>query len=202
MASRCVFGIVLVAAFLFNLYLVRREPPLVRIADIRPIMNFSRVRVEGVLKSNARMLRSGTVLYTISDESGTLPVFLNSAPAGKLPKAGSHMSVTGRLSIGAGNQIRMRAHDALQIVVLETAAPTLVRGHVVEVRPPPPDSNAPHKIIMARPEGPIEVIHWFKPNYQVAVGDELEAKGTIGFYNGRMQIKVQNAGDIRLQSDG
>lgn len=192
----------LVAVFLFNLHLIRREPPLVRIGEIRPVMNFSKVRVEGLLKSDARILRGGTVLYTVADETGTLSVFLSRTPAGQLPKAGSRVAATGRLSMGSGNQIRMRTHDFDQIVVLETAVSTVVRGQVVEVRPPPMDSNAPYKIILTRPEGLLEIVHWFKPKDPVDVGVALEASGTLGFYKGRMQLKVRNAGDIRLQPDG
>ena len=160
------------------------------------------MRVRGVLKSDARMLRDGTVLYLISDETGSLPGFLNSAPTGKLPKTGSPVAATGRLSVGAGNQVRMRVHDAGQIKVLGNAVPTVVRGQVTEVWVPPPNSRAPCRISLARPGGSLEVVHWFKPGHQAAVGEQLEIKGTIGFYKGRMQLKVQKPSDIRLHPEG
>lgn len=194
--------LVLTGLFLFNLHWARREPTLVRIGEIAPIMNFSKVRVEGVLKSDARTLRGGAVLYLIADETGSLPVFLNRSPSEKLHQAGSRISATGRLSIGTGNQVRLRVHDVRQIKMLEGATPTVVRGRVREVRPPPPDSNAPHKIILTTASGELEVVHWFNPAQKVAVGDQLEVKGAVGYYKGRLQLKVTTAGDIRLQAGG
>ncbi len=195
-------GVALSTLFLLNLHLLRREPPLVCIGEIKASMNFSKVRVRGVLKSDARTLRDGTVLYLIADETGSLPVFLNCAPRGKLPKAGNPVVATGRLSVGVGNQVRMRMHDAGQIKVLGNAVPTVVRGQVTEVWMPPPDSKAPCRITLARPVGSLEVVHWFKPEHQVAVGEQLEIKGTVGFYKGRMQLKVRKPSDIRLHPEG
>lgn len=188
--------------FLLNLHRVRREPPLIRIGEIKPAMNFSKVRVQGVLKSDVRALRSGAVFYLIADATGTLPVFLNRTPSEELPKAGCRIVATGRLNVGTGNQLRMRVQDARQIKILGNAEPTVVRGQVAEVRAPPPDSNAPHKIILTLPGGSLEVIHWFVPERQVVVGDRLEIKGALGFYKGRMQLKVRNPADIRLQPEG
>jgi len=186
---------------LASLYTSRQKPPLVRIGEIKPVMNFSTVRVQGVLESDARTLRDGAMLYLIADETGSLPIF-SRAPVEESPKAGNWVVATGRLSVGAGNQARMTVQDAGQIEVLGKPAPTIVRGQVSKVWTPPSDSRAPYRIVLARPEGPLEVVHWFAPEHQVAVGDRLEAKGSLGFYKGRMQLKVRKAGDIRLHPDG
>ena len=193
---------VLVSLFLLNLQWIHREPTLVRIGEITPAMNFSKVRVQGVLKSDARALRGGDVLYLIADETGSLSVFLNCVPVEKLPEAGSPIAVTGRLSVGAGNQVRMRVHDAGQINVLESARPSIVRGQVAGIWAPPSDSNAPYKITLTFSGGSLEVVHWFVPEQQVTVGDSLEVEGTLGFYKGCRQLKVQNPSDIRLQPEG
>ncbi len=195
------FVIAVSGLLLASLYTSRREPPLVRIGEIKPAMNFSTVRVQGVLESNARMLRDGAMLYLIADETGSLPIF-SRAPVEESPKAGNWVVATGRLSVGAGNQARMNVHDAGQIEVLGKPAPTIVRGQVSEVWSPPPDSRAPYRTVLARPEGSLEVVHWFAPEHQLAVGERVEIKGTIGFYKGRMQLKVRKAGDIRLHPEG
>ena len=96
----------------------------------------------------------------------------------------------------------MRVPRPGQINVLENAAPTIVRGQVAEVWSPPSDSRAPYRIILDRPEGRLEVVHWFAPEHQVAVGDRVDVKGTIGFYKGRMQLKVRHPGDVRLYPEG
>ena len=186
---------------LVSLYTSRREPPLVRIGEIKPVMNFSTVRVQGVLESDARTLRDGAVLYLIADETGSLPIF-SRAPAEELPKAGNWVVATGRLSVGAGNQVRMQVHDAGQVEVIGRPAPITVYGQVSEVWTPPSDSRAPYRIVLARPEGSLEIVHWFTPEHQVAVGDRLEVKGNLGFYKGRMQLKVREAEDIRLYPEG
>ncbi|RKX36703.1 MAG: hypothetical protein DRP64_18240 [Verrucomicrobia bacterium] len=165
-------------------------------------MNFSKVCVQGVLKSDARSLSGGTVFYMIADETGSLPVFLNCAPAETLPKAGCRVAATGHLSMGADNQVRMRADGSGQIVVLENAPPSIIRGQVSEVWAPPPDSKAPYKIVLVVPDGSLEVVHWFPPEHQVAVGDRVEVKGMIGFYKGRKQLKVRKPEDIRLHPEG
>ena len=196
------FVLVVSGLSLASLYASRRESSLVRIGDIKPIMNYSTVRVQGILESEARALRDGTVLYLLADETGSLPVFLNRAPEGKLPKAGSRVAATGRLSVSADNRMSMRVHGPGQIEVLENATPTIVRGRVAEVWSPPPDSRAPYRIILDRPEGRMEVVHWFMPEHQVVVGARVEVKGTLGFYKGRMQLKVRAAEDIRLHPEG
>jgi len=131
------FVLVVSGLSLASLYASRREPSLVRIGDIKPVMNYSTVRVQGILESEARALRDGTVLYLLADETGSLPVFLRRAPEGKLPKAGSRVAATGCLSVGAGNRVSMRVQDPGQIEVLEHTAPTTVRGQVAEVWSPP-----------------------------------------------------------------
>jgi DNA/RNA endonuclease YhcR with UshA esterase domain len=202
--------------FLLDLYASHREPPLVSIGEIKPIRNFSTVRVQGRLQSDARKLRGGSILYMVDDGTGTLPVFLGQAPEGELPKAGSRVAVTGGLSIGAGNNIRMRAQSSDQILV-EPVAPLekrvgelwiaditpeqegkrmTVYGRVSKVWRPRPDSRAPHKVVLADQSGSLEVIHWFAPERKVKVGDELEITGTVDLYKEKVQLKVWASADI------
>ncbi|MEN7972692.1 MAG: hypothetical protein ABFR47_02535 [Verrucomicrobiota bacterium] len=164
-------------------------------------MNFSKVRVQGVLESNARRMGDGSVLYMIVDETGALPVFLNHVPEGKLPTAGCAISATGQLGMDANKLASMRVHGSAQIKVLKKPDPITVSGRISKLWTPPPDSRAPHRIILDRPEGSLEVVHWFTPKRQPAVGDRVKAKGVLGFYKGRMQLKVREAADIRLQSE-
>jgi hypothetical protein len=187
-------GGLLLGLLLLNLYAVRRQPPLLKMGEIRPIHNFSRVRVQGLLKTDARILRGGSLFYLLVDETGSLPLFLDHAPEGKLPKAGSTIEATGRLRVGAGNQISMHIFDPEQIKILERKREWVtIHGRIVDIWNPPPDSNAPHRITLERqPASRIEVVFWFSSPLTVEVGDQLEATGRVGFYNGRMQLKVRN----------
>ena len=153
------------------------------------------------LESEARALRDGAVLYLIADETGSLPVFSSHAPEGKLPKAGSQVAATGRLSVSADNRASMRVRGPGRIKVLENAAPTIIRGLVAVVWSPPPDSRAPYRMILDRPEGQMEVVYWFVPEHRVTVGARVEVKGTLSFYKGRMQLKVRAAEDIRFHQE-
>ncbi len=208
-----VVAVAITGLFLASLGANLREPPLVRIGEIKPIMNFSTVRVQGVLESDVRQLRGGSVLYMVNDGTGKLPVFLVQAPDGKLPTAGSRITVEGYLGIGTGNELRMRVQSADRIAVAAEAfisdlklsditaeqdgARMTVYGRVSMVWNPRPGSKAPHKIVLADPSGSLEVIHWFEPDLQVEVGDELEIFGTVDLYKGRVQLKVWDADDIR-----
>lgn len=201
--------------FLLHLYATHRELPLVRIGEITPLMNFATVRIQGVLESDARMLRSGSVLYVIDDGTGTLPLFLNRAPAGKLPKAGSRIAATGSLSVGAGNELRMRAQSVepldrpvadpfvsdlkLSDITAEQKGERMtVCGRVSKVWKPRPGSKAPHKIVLEDQSGSLEVVHWFAPELQVKIGDTLEIRGEVDLYKDQLQLKVWEAEDIQV----
>jgi DNA/RNA endonuclease YhcR with UshA esterase domain len=189
----------------------------VRIGSITPLMNFTTVRVEGLLASDARMLKGGSVFYQVNDGTGILPVFLNGVAVGDLPKAGSAMDVEGSLSVGSGNNIRMRVLSSEQVHV--SVPPTLikrsgeiefsqitpeqkghqltVRGRVSHVWVPSSESRAPYKIILEDSSGVLEVIHWFKPERRVGVGTELQISGVVDLYRGKLQLKVGAPSAIR-----
>ena len=192
------FVAVVSGLFFASLHASRRAPRLVSIGAINSRMNFSTVRVQGILESDARRLQGGSVLYKVADETGSLPVFLDRTSEGMLPKAGSRVDITGRLSVDIDNRASMRVHDSRQIKVLENSMWAFVCGRVSGVWKPEPGSRAPYRIALDRPEGSLEIIHWFKPKIDVTVGDRLEAEGILGFYKGRKQIKVSNPADMRL----
>lgn len=204
---------------LLQLYAKNRERPLIPIDRITPVMNFASVRVEGVLKADARKLRSGAVLYVLDDGTGTLAVFANDAPTGKLPRAGSRVSIIGNLSVGAGNEVRMQARsvELLAVPVVDDFISEFrladITTHLVDVRitafgvvakvwNPNPGSKAPHKIILEDPSGTLEVVHWLKEPLQVEVGDPVEVTGTVGVYKEKIQLKLWNMDDIQpLEED-
>jgi DNA/RNA endonuclease YhcR with UshA esterase domain len=202
--------------FLLQLYARHRELPLVAIGDVSPAMNFATVRIRGMLESDARRLRSGSVLYVVDDGTGTIAVFADARDAEALPKAGSQVLVSGNLSVGAGNEIRMRAQSA-EHVVLE-APPVAddyvsrfqlseitadragdrmtVSGRVSKVWKPKDGSKMPFKIVLEDRSGTLDVVHWLKEYPPVAVGDRIEVTGTVNVYQETLQLKVWNAEDI------
>jgi DNA/RNA endonuclease YhcR with UshA esterase domain len=209
--------ILIAAVLLFYWNQKSRDVPLVRIGSITPLMNFTTVRVEGFLASDARMLKGGSVFYRVNDGTGILPIFMNGVADGALPKAGSAMDVEGSLSVGSGNNIRMRVLSSEQVHV--SVAPALnkrngeiefsqitpeqkghqltVRGRVSRVWVPSSESKAPYKIILEDSSGVLEVIHWFKPEHRVGVGTELQISGVVELYRGKLQLKVRTSSAIR-----
>ncbi len=206
--------------FLLHLYAIQRDLPAVSIAEISPHMNFASVKIMGVLESDARPLRSGTVLYVINDGTGTIPVFLNNTDVRNLPEKGCFVEATGNLSVGAGNKIRMSARAVARVssrsgsLARTVSTPVKlnelsarqagtrlrVRGRVENRVEPPPGSKAPHKMTLADQTGNIEVVHWFEPAQSWQVGDHLEAFGIVDIYKGKLQLKVQSAdGLTRLE---
>jgi DNA/RNA endonuclease YhcR with UshA esterase domain len=188
-----------IGMFLGSLYAGRRTPRKIRIAEIRPLMSFSKVSVQGMVASAARILNDGTGFCLLADETGSLPLFINRVSGGEDLRAGSCITATGCLGLGTGNRACLRVPDADHIDTLQKAVQTCIRGRVIRQSAPPLDSRAPYRMLLERPEGRIEAVHWFRPKLKIAAGDRVEVKGTLGFYRGRLQVKVRDAGDIRLQ---
>lgn len=205
-----VFGV-----FLLHLYARNRELPLVKVADISPAMNFASVRIEGRLEQDARRLRSGSVLYVVNDGSGSIAVFAQPTE-GRLPLSGQQVSVSGSLSVGAGNELRLRAHSKGVAITQHgeevpagaespagvTAAlegeHLVVVGRVAEYSRPRTGSKAPYRIILSDGGGALEVVHWLPDAPQIHEGAKVRVYGTVGLYKGKVQLKVWEAGDIRV----
>ena len=178
-----------------------REPPTVRIHEIEPWMSFSTVCVKGILETGALKMRDGSLLYMLADETGSLPVFIDASTISQRPAAGNVVVVTGRLGLASGSRASLRVRDEDGITVMNEVFPATVRGTLCEVRSPPPGSRAPYRLILERSEGRMELIHWFDPDYQVSAGDRVEAAGTLGFYRGRKQLKINRSRDLRCYPD-
>lgn len=198
---------------LLHLYARSRELPVVRIAEISPVMNFANVRIAGTLESGARKLRSGSVLYVVDDGTGTIAVFADSASeGGSLPPGGSRVEVSGNLSVGAGNEIRMRAHrvdvvapgavngegeaSLSSIAAARKGERVTVCGRVSKVWRPDRGSKAPHKIVLADGGGTLEVVHWLEEPPIIVAGDRVKVSGTVGVYKDKVQLKVWETGDV------
>jgi len=199
---------------LISFYFRFRAPPLVHIGEIQPFMSLSTVRVEGRLESDARLLRDGGVFYRITDGSGHLSIFLSQPPTGPLPSAGSRIVVEGILGLGTGSALRMNVQSSDQVFIMPEEFMTdfklssitaeqdgkrlKVYGRVVKIWHPEESSKAPHKIVLADPSDSLEVIYWFDLKELFQIGDTLQAYGTVGFYKGRIQLKVWRSDDLQL----
>ena len=184
-----------------------RVPKTIRIGEITPLMNFSRVRVEGVLIDHARELRSGTRFYVVDDGTGALAVFDGHPSAGPLPRKGAMVSAAGHLKIAAGNDRRMQADT----VEFQFANPLSANfgsdrvgesvtfiGRVVWLREPGEGSRAPCKITLENRDASIDVVYWLDEPVNVSVGDVVKVTGVLSLYQGRMELKITDRSDVSI----
>jgi tRNA(Ile2) C34 agmatinyltransferase TiaS len=103
-------AVVLATAGLFLLYMTakHREPPLVSISEITPVMNFAHIRIEGEVRKKPYIGRDNEYLsFRVFDDSGSLQVVAYRETAKKLitenglPHAGDRVDVRGNLSSSA-----------------------------------------------------------------------------------------------------
>ena len=133
---------VLGLAFLY-LSTTRRDIPLVRIADITPLMNYASVRVAGTVVGNPYVKQANGVVdyvaFTLDDGSGRLRVTADGrvaralASRRTLPGAGSRVGAAGSLSVPAEGVARLRLQAADQLAAGTTDP--LVRSQA------PPDAR-------------------------------------------------------------
>lgn len=112
-------AILLASAGLLTLWLAasRLQPPVVRIADISPSMNYARVRVAGHVAGVPRQGRKeGSINFTVNDGTGRLRIYADAAPSPG-PASGDGIAVTGSIKISAGSDpvllVRSPAHIAM-----------------------------------------------------------------------------------------
>jgi hypothetical protein len=112
-------AILLASAGLLALWLAasRLQPPLVRIADISPAMNYARVRVAGRVAGAPRSGRNdGSINFTVNDGSGRLRIYADTAPS-PAPASGDGVAVTGSIKISAGRDPILFVHSPSHITV-------------------------------------------------------------------------------------
>jgi hypothetical protein len=85
-----------------------REPPVVQIESITPVMNFAHVRIVGSVSKRAYIGKDGDYIsFSVADDSGSLRVAAYRDVARKLiatrhlPNAGDQVEVRGSLSVAA-----------------------------------------------------------------------------------------------------
>lgn len=229
-------SLVLAVAGLILLYLfsVNRDIPLVKVCEITPTMNFATVRVVGEVTRDAYIFKSGGVVFNMKDGSGGIAVMGGRAQsdalaaAGKLPRRGDQVDVTGSLSISADQeaQLRMQSVDRLILNRKRTAVPSavpLIRladvtagqagdqiavvGTLKSIDVPGPGSKAPYLLTLEEDGAKLAVILWEDVFQEMGQklpmpGKRINARGKIDVYKGTVQLKVQEAGDLRVMESG
>ena len=111
------------------LYLAARQTtaPTIRAGDISPLMNFARVRAEGVIVGRPFLQRNegeaGYATMVIDDGSGRIRVTVDGDAAsalisgGTTPKPGTHVQAEGILSVEAEGMARLRVSSPSLLVL-------------------------------------------------------------------------------------
>jgi hypothetical protein len=124
-------SVVLAIAGLILLYLAvtHREIPVQNIGEITPLMNYAYVRLVGSVPRDAYVSeKNGGVDYVsflVKDATGSIRVSAQRevaqelSDAGRLPKQGMQVSVSGSLNVGSDGPPKMRLQTARHLVIEE-----------------------------------------------------------------------------------
>lgn len=128
-------AILLATVGLFLLYLMARshEVATVRIADIESTMNFGNVRIEGEVKADAKVNRSGNGMnFRVDDGTGVLMVFVDESTRkemdekGLVPRRGDEISFIAQLNANADGvtaRVRSLAEDSFSLTPADGSKP-------------------------------------------------------------------------------
>ena len=216
---------------LLYLYSVNRDIPLVKIGDITPTMNFAYVCMAGEVTRDAYVFESGGIVFDLKDSSGEITVVGGRAQAqaleaaGKLPRRGDRIAVTGILNVSAGQEPKLRMQSAGQFVlnrqraaVNPAAWPALglsdvtaahkgeqitVAGILKTIDVPGPGSRAPYTLTLEENGTELAVVFWEDvlqglENKLPVPGKRIGVSGRVDVYKDTLQLKVREAGDLHI----
>jgi DNA/RNA endonuclease YhcR with UshA esterase domain len=170
---------------LLYLTALHREIPVVKIGEIKPMMNFATVRVAGKVSGDAQIFKEGehvrSLRFMVDDGSGEILVQAYKAQAQALvdkyglPRTGDRVEVAGSLSVSADDDVTMRLQVPEQLVL--TRADTkpmalkdvndgmigrdiVVEGNITKVIAPKPGSKAPWTVVVTDAGGQQEITFW------------------------------------------
>jgi DNA/RNA endonuclease YhcR with UshA esterase domain len=213
-----------VGLFLLFLMAKHRDIPVVKLADVKPTMNFAQIRVEGVADSDARTFRSGGGMgFNFSDGTGTIMVFISQKQAQEMvarnlvPKAGDQVSFAGGLNISDDrSSMRLLSVDEFQVVRAPAAALRLadvttdlkgssitVEGKVMDLFPPPANSKRPYALKLKDDSGEQTLNFWQAEYDQIAnkdvlVGAYVRARVSVAAYQDKLQLKLASGQDLEI----
>jgi RecJ-like exonuclease len=227
-------SLVLAIAGLILLYLfsVHRDIPLVTVGEITPTMNFAYVRIVGEVTRDAYVFQSGGVVFNMKDATGEIAVMGGRAQAdaleaaGKLPRRGDQVDVSGSLSVSADQEVKLRMQSAKQLKLTRkrtvssyvseetnlkpadiTAAQkgdrVTVIGTLKSIDIPGPGSKAPYVLTLEKNGATLAVVFWDDVFQGLekklpTVGKLISAKGKVDVYKDTIQLKVWDAADLHV----
>ncbi len=200
---------------LLYLMAIHRDIPMIKIGDIKPMMNFAYVRIAGTVSGDVRVFKEGSRIrslrFMVDDGTGELSITAFRAQAEKMaeleliPRAGDRVELAGSLSISADDNILLRIQVPEQITIARTEVPTtrldevlgmpvgssaLVEGTLVSVSPPRQGGKAPWKIVVQDASGQQEISFW-----QDIYEDILDKTALVPGASVRIRISVTSYRD-------
>ena len=170
---------------LLYLMAIHREIPLIKISDIKPMMNFAYVRVAGTVSGDVRIFKEGSRIrslrFMIDDGTGELSITAFRTQAEKMaeidriPRAGDRVEVAGSLSISADDNIVLRIQVPDQITIARADVPVtsladaaalpagssaVVEGTITRINAPRQGTKAPWKIVVQDSSRQQEIFFW------------------------------------------
>ena len=169
------------------LYVMARTQPIprIKIADVKPTMNFAYVQIAGTVSGDARTFKEGgrirSLRFMVDDGTGEITVNAYRsqaqalADAGRLPRLGDEVIVAGSLSVTADGDVIMRLQVPEQLIIASAEMATtplgdigtdmvgtsvLVEGVILEVNAPGPTSRAPWNLVVRDDTGRGQITFW------------------------------------------
>jgi DNA/RNA endonuclease YhcR with UshA esterase domain len=147
--------------------------------------------------------------------------------SGKLPRRGDQVEVVGSLSVSADQEAKLRMLSADRLILKRkpavVAARPVVRpadvtaaqkdnwitaaGKLKSIDVPGPGSKAPYVLMLEENGAELAVVFWDDvvqglKNILPVPGKMIQACGRVDVYKGTVQLKVREAGDLRVMESG
>lgn len=213
-----------IGLFLLWLMAVKRDVPVVKLSDVQPTMNFAQIRVEGVVKTDARPFRTGTGMsFNFTDGTGSIIVFVSKkqmdamTEQNLIPKAGDEVSFIGGLNV-SDDQLSMRLLSVKDFRLTRAVAESVrlsditealkgtsvtIAGKVTQLEPPPEGSNRPYALHLQDDSGEQVVNFWQSEYDQIENPDALPGtyvrlRVSVATYQKQLQLKLGSARDLEI----
>ena len=213
-----------IGLFLLWLMAINRQVPVVALGNVQPTMNFGQIRVEGTVRSDAKLFRTGLGMsFHVDDGTGSIIVFITKKQMDEMnelnlvPKAGDTISFIGSLSISEDQQsmrllslkdmtLTRSAADELRLADLSPAMKgnaVIVAGKVTKLEAPAEGTKRPYALHLQDDSGE-QIINFWQSEYdQIDRADSLEGayvrmRVAVGVYQKNMQIKLASGKDLEI----
>lgn len=215
---------------LFFLYYasISRELPVIKIAEVKPSMNFAYVTVKGVATSDASINTWGGLFFTVNDSADGKDIRSNVSirayndmtnhlkERNLLPAAGDRVEISGSLKVSEGgisliiqspDQVKVFPKESREMLLDDITEANLnekVRIHVSVLSITETPGKAPNEIRVSDNSGNASLTVWKTTCDELvklpgfATGAMLKADVVVDSYRGKLQLWIKNSRNVTV----